>query len=290
MNILCVISHNSTEEVIKLVSESIFQPIHISEVLVLSNGHEVSSEEQFELTLIAERKKLNIHFYNTENKGYGNAVNYAVSLALTLIGNACEYVFISNPDLVLKEHENRFPYNNYDIVGFPLFEGDKFIISHLTAFTPFIPNSLRKKFKFRPHYGKAKIIHGGFFGLKVSFLRSFNFQFYEDYFLYWEEVKTFYELNQVGINPHVSDTIIVNHDGEKSITSLNGRYYLLRNGIAFYSNTVRSKLLSNLWKVLSFLMLLKFVIYNKENFTINLIWYKQAILDYKQGYSGPRRK
>lgn len=289
MNILCIISYNSSKEVIKLVSESNFLPIHVSQVLVLSNGHEVNSEEQFELTRIAKGKKINICFYNTENKGYGNAVNHAISLALSLIGSTCEYIFISNPDLVLKEHENLFPYNGWDIVGFPLFEEDNFIISKLTAFTPFIPNSLRKKVNFRPNYGKAKIIHGGFFGLKISFLGSLNFKFYEDYFLYWEEMKTFYELNQLGINPYVSDTIIVNHDGEKSITSLNGRYYLLRNGIAFYSNTVKSKLLSNLWKIVSFLMLLKFVIINKENFTLNLNWYKQAILDYKQGYSGPRK-
>lgn len=284
-NILFIINYNSDSSVSNLIRHSSFESIDISKIVVVSNGLKPLQNTIHAWINTIKNSCVDLDSINICNLGYGAAINHCFSLLATVYADY-DYCFFSNSDLTFVSSDNTYNFRSYDAVGFPMYDNGNFMISKISILTPFIPFRLRRYFSLKPKFGNSQVVHGCFFGIKVNTILNTGVRFYEDYFLYWEEMRFFYELDLLGINIGVSNTLKINHDGVKSIVLDDSRYYLLRNGLDFYKNMVRSSVLFYAWLMVNWL-------YAKlapaNGFLVTPDWYSQAINAFKMSSFGVRR-
>ena len=284
-NILFVIDHNSKEEVHSLIVKSDFINLNIKNIFIISNGNPLTQLEKSVLENASEVKNISINFITIENFGYAAAINYCFKI----IDNKCNnynYAFFSNADIYFTKDNNKYNFINFDVVGFPMYENSKFTVSKINIFTPFLPFRIRNRLNTSPTFGKCKIVHGCLFGIRIDFIiNNIKIKFYEEYFLYWEETRFFYELSKTIANIGVSDSIRVSHDGLKSVKRDDARYYMFRNGLDFYRNVVGSKIMFLAWKYLNYF----FALLSKKDGDLPN-WYKDAVNHYKKNFFGNRYK
>lgn len=284
MNILYVINFNSIQQCKNLLLKSDLNALDIKTVVIYSNGIPPNSDDIEELYYIAKKINFDIIFNQKNNNGYGAAINDCIENTFIYYSNH-KYAFFSNADLFFKCDKNNYPYELSDIVGFPLYENNNYIISRINIFTPLIPFNFRKIIgSSKPDYGSSDMVHGCFFGIKINFLSKVNKLFCEDYFLYWEETRFFYELTRSGHQSFVSDAVRIDHWGAKAVKGDDARYYLLRNGLHFYKRIVKSNTLFFAWFFINSLYAI-YLLLKVKKFPS---WYHQGALDFRKKQFGRR--
>lgn len=283
-NILFIINYNSNKQILSLLQSSDLNIININHCVIYNNGEKPTRNEIESWKINFSKLNITYEILYKKNEGYGAAINSCIGLIKSdYIGY--DYAFFSNADIIVKKNASAFAYNLYDAVGFPMYQNGNFIVSKITVFTPLIPFRFRKIFCLRPKYGPTKIIHGCFFGLRNEFLCRINTKFFEEYFLYWEETQFFYEINKLGCNIGVSDTALINHDGDKSVFLDNARYYMFRNGLFFYRHIYKSFTLFLIWYTINSI----YAIASSLRFPFKLpFWYMQGKIDYFNNSLGKR--
>ena len=274
MNALIIVNYNSNDQVTELLKASKFDFLNISKVFVHCNGDKADNSYLITWYEIAISKNLSLSVVNEKNLGYGEAINHWLNLNLQY-----KYLFFSNADLWIDENQNFKVPLNADIVGFGLWQNNKLLLSKISFLTPLLPVRFRNLLNIRNKFGNSKAIHGGFFGVKTSFIKKTNIRFNNYYFLYWDELWFCYEAyNKFAASIIVSDMAIINHDGIKSGHLNETRYYLLRNGLDFYINKKSCVLCSVILILINFIYAVTQFIFRKEKPK----WFFDSIYDYKK--------
>lgn len=283
-NILFIINYNSYKQISSLLQSSDLDIINITHCVIYNNGDIPTSQDIENWKINFSRVNITFEVLCKKNEGFGAAINSCISLMkYNYLGY--DYAFFSNADIVVKKNSSTFAYNMYDAVGFPMYQNGNFIVSKITVFTPLIPFRFRKIFGLKPKYGPTEIVHGCFFGFRIEYLLGMNTKFFEEYFLYWEETQFFYEINKLGCKIGVSDSVRINHDGEKSVFLDNARYYMLRNGLFFYRHIYKSFSLFIIWYIINTI----YAIVSSIRFPFKLPpWYIQGKADYYNNSLGKR--
>lgn len=283
-NIIFIINYNSHEQISKLLNLSDLSIVNITHCVIYNNGGMPSDTQINDWNKSFLNSNISFEVLYRKNDGYGSAINECINL-VKINYSKFDYVFFSNADITTTQKSNLYPYSNYDAVGFPMYQHNKYIVSKITIFTPLIPFRFRKFFYSKPEFGLAKIVHGCFFGLRVKSLFKLKIKFYEKYFLYWEETQFFYEINKLGFTVGISDMLKINHDGEKSVFLDNARYYMFRNGLYFYRYVYQSYFLFLFWLLINYIYAFIFCL---KNFNSLPSWFIQAKFDYDKNKFGKR--
>lgn len=285
-NVLFVINHNSTDCCLKLLKISDLSALSIKKVVFFSNGDNIDDRSRIELQNIAADRYIELQFIESINGGYGHAINSSIKIMQSWRVHY-DYIFFSNADLVFSKSDGMFNYKNGDIVGFPLYQNGTFVVGSVSALTPIIPFILRKFFGFaRPEFGPCRGIHGGLFGMRCDFALKHKLFFPEKYFLYWEEMLFCYNNSSIGRMSFLSDSVIVHHEGEKSIRSDDARYYMFRNGLHFYESDFRSKILVLIWLGLNFVFATLLLFKSRSLHSVR--WFFDGLRDFRKGRYGRR--
>ena len=288
MNYLFVINYNSDAQVYSLLVQSDLSCLNINSVIVYSNGANplLGQPSHWSNTL----SDLELTFLFGENKGYAAAINHCIAWARSHLDDA-QMLFFSNADIVIHPgtNESTYPCALYDVCGFPVYQRKFLVFDKIYVYSPLVPVSLSKYLaRFRsPSYGLSQIVHGSLFAIRMDFLSSHRLCLSEDYFLYWEELDFCYRAGRCGAKIGVSDEVSVVHDGEKAGSLSSARYFMLRNGLYFYSSIFRPMILGYL---LAFLWLASNVLYLplallREQ---DIDWFVASLKDFLFGIRGPR--
>jgi GT2 family glycosyltransferase len=238
-NILFIINYNSDSEVLRLLSSSDLSVLSIGRIVIYSNGSSAFDTTLLDPQCYAYSEILCIF---AENNGYAAAINRCIEWSSQNASSA-SFLFFSNADISVHRSRipPRHPFNQYDICGFPMYEGNSLVFDRITPFDPLIPARFKSNSTKQPKYGRACIVHGGFFGLRHEWICRSKLRFEEDYFLYWEEFDFFFRASTIGCYIGVSDSALITHDGNKACDRSLARFYLFRNGIYFYSSVYRPR-------------------------------------------------
>jgi len=281
MNHLIVINFNSDNEVLNLISKSDFKTLEIDNVIIHCNGLPPAIDVMDSWVAVAAAKGIQLKVVHRENLGYGVAINEWLDSNLD-----CDYIFFSNADLWIQPSKLARINVEADIVGFGLWQNKKLLLTKISFNTPLIPVRMRNLFGLKNEFGTCDAIHGGFFGVKKNFSDQSSIRFNAKYFLYWDELWFCYEAKTThNANISVSDQVVINHDGEKSDSSENTRYYLLRNGLHFYFIHQRSPIKGLLYLTLNFSYALSQIRSNSSS----IRWFSHGVRDFLNGRYGVRR-
>jgi hypothetical protein len=285
-NIIFIINYNSFDEFLNLLKRSDFNSLQITKVVLYSNGSNLSESQEQVARVISEEKFLSIDFVEAKNAGYAHAINSCITFIKTNY-SGYHFAFFSNADLEFVGSANKFEYYKGEIIGFPLFQNGKFLVSMVSHKSPLLPFSIRKILNSEKiPLGWCTGVHGGFMGLKIDVAINRNMYLPEEYFLYWEEMRFCYEQSRNDTLSYVSDTVIINHDGKKSVKTDDARYYLFRNGLHFYIEVVNSKTLFFLWILLNLFYVT--LILTRHRSLLKVRWFYDAFKDYKKSRLGFR--
>lgn len=281
MNHLIVINFNSDNEVSTLLGKSDFRTLKIDNVIVHCNGLPPPIDLVDNWVTIGVTKGIQLKVVNRENLGYGAAINEWLDSNLD-----CEYLFFSNADLWIQPSDVSRVNVKADIVGFGLWQNEKLLLTKISFNTPLIPVRMRNLFGLKNDFGTCDAIHGGFFGVKKFFSDRSSLRFNEKYFLYWDELWFCYEAKTIhNANIAVSDQVVINHDGEKSGSSGNTRYYMLRNGLDFYFMHQRSLIKGIFYLTLNYFYALSLKLVKSGD----IQWFSQGLRDFFNGRYGVRK-
>lgn len=279
---LVLINYNSDLEVLNLINESDFDKIGVVEIVVISNGRPLESTIKKKIKSHALTREIILREIFSENNGYAAAINHFKNLELENF-DSFDMVFFANCDLIIKnnlEFDLEVDISNVDILGFPVYQKERPIFGEITQLTPLIP---AKFYRYLDVDIKSRFVagvHGGFFGVSCDFLKKCNEVLTEKYFMYWDELDSFHFFSMQGSRIFLSNLIKIKHEGVKTISSSDARYYMFRNGLHFYFRESRNYLAFLLWFCLN-------TVY-RTIFRKDKNWYISAIKDFSLNKLGKR--
>jgi GT2 family glycosyltransferase len=202
-------------------------------------------------------KKIDI-VANKENKGYAYGNN--VGIKYLRDNYKCDYVFISNPDIIVDENTFKVLIDDLktkncvapvikqlgeDIKGWKL-PSMKKEINTITSDRLFKNESIYEDSYYSKDLNEVEVVSGCFFGIKDSSLESVG-DFDEGTFLYFEENILGYKLKKKNIKTYVDDRVSVIHNLSVSVdknVKKYKKYKILMNSLFYYEkNILKSNIL-----------------------------------------------
>ena len=196
-------------------------------------------------------KKIDI-VANKENKGYAYGNN--VGIKYLRDNYKCDYVFISNPDIIVDENTFKVLIEDLktkdcvapvikqlgeDIKGWKL-PSMKKEINTITSDRLFKNESIYEDSHYSKDLNEVEVVSGCFFGIKDSALESVG-DFDEGTFLYFEENILGYKLKNKNIKTYVDDRVSVIHNLSVSVdknVKKYKKYKILMNSLFYYEKNI----------------------------------------------------
>lgn len=279
---LVLINYNSDLEVLNLIKNSDFDKIGVIEIVVISNGKPLESTIKKNIKSCLITKEIILNEIYLENNGYAAAINHFKNFELDTF-DSLDMIFFANCDLIIQNNldfDLEVDIGNVDILGFPVYQKERPIFGEVTQLTPLVPA------KFYRYLGidiKSRFVvgvHGGFFGVSCDFLKKCNEVLTEKYFMYWDELDSFHFFSRRGCRIFLSNFVKIKHEGIKTISSSDARYYMFRNGLHFYFRESKNYLAFILWFCIN--TAYRIVFRKNKN------WYISAIRDFALNKLGKR--
>jgi GT2 family glycosyltransferase len=279
---IVLINHNTGHQAKTFIEKSDYHYLSPTEIIIVSNGEPLQSSIKNSIDAALSKKNIKFRELQVKNEGYAAAINLFTDSSQSRLVDE-EFIFFSNCDLILKKAEENFDnnYNECDILGFWVYQKGRAVFGEIDEFSPLIPTRIRTHINRKVRSGQVAGVHGGFFGVSKEFLKSNREILPEKYFMYWDELDAFYRYKKNGNTIFLSKALIVEHDGQKSIGSIDARYYMLRNGLHFYVYVMNSKTMAIAWLLINTIYR---VVVNRE-----AGWYFEGIRDFLKSSLGPRR-
>lgn len=238
-NIFVVLVYRNTQDVVELL-DSIKTQVRDYKVIMVNNFYDDLTKTQFEDIAT----QYNCDFINCENRGYGAGNNTGIRFAQE--NYEFDYLFISNPDIVIKNFSQEILdcysdgvigtaiYNLQHVNQNPMLaRNNKFATKMLyigqkkNATTPLIVGKAihkieRSCYKFitknsMPKKRKVYQIHGSFLIFTRSAIDLIGAPYDEEMFLFGEEGYLAYLLNKQGIGTYYCPEIEVLHKEDGSM-------------------------------------------------------------------------
>ena len=226
----------------------------LDHIVVVDNN---SSDNSLEVLEKYKSKKIDI-VANKENKGYAYGNN--VGIRYLRDNYKCDYVFISNPDIIVSESTIEVlvkDLKKVDIVApvikqlgeeikgwkLPSFKKE---INTITSNRLFKNESVYTKDYYEDELNIVEVVSGCFFGIRDSALKTIG-DFDEGTFLYFEENILGYKLKKLNIRTYIDNSVSVIHNLSVSVdknVKKTKKYKILMNSLFYYEkNIIKSNIL-----------------------------------------------
>ncbi len=226
----------------------------LDHIVVVDNN---SSDNSLEVLEKYKSKKIDI-VVNKENKGYAYGNN--VGIKYLRENYKCDYVIISNPDIIVSESTIDVlveDLKTVDVIAptinqlgesikgwkLPSFKKQ---INTITSNRLFKNESIYKEDYYTKGLNEVEVVSGCFFGIKDSALKKIG-DFDEGTFLYFEENILGYKLKNKKIKTYVDTSIEVIHNLSVSVdrnVKKTKKYKILMNSLFYYEkNIIKSNIL-----------------------------------------------
>lgn len=220
----------------------------LDHIVVVDNNSSDNSLKELEKY---KSKKIDI-VANKDNKGYAYGNN--VGIKYLRDNYKCDYVFISNPDILVTEETFKvliYDLKRVDVVA-PVIKqlGEeikgwklpslKKEINTITSNRLFKNESIYDKDYYKEDLNEVEVVSGCFFGIKDSALKIVN-DFDEGTFLYFEENILGYNLKKNNIKTYVDDRVSVIHNLSVSVdknVKKYKKYKILMDSLFYYERKV----------------------------------------------------
>ena len=246
----------------------------LNHIVVVDNN---SSDNSLEVLKKYKSDKINI-VENKENKGYAYGNN--VGIRYLRDNYKCDYVFISNPDIIVSEETIKKlveDLKNVDVVAPTINQLGESIkgwklpslkkqINTITSNRLFKNESIYKENYYIRGLNEVEVVSGCFFGIKDSALKTIG-DFDEGTFLYFEENILGYKLKNKNIKTYVDTSVEVIHNLSVSVdknVKKTKKYKILMNSLFYYEkNIIKSNILRRL--ILRFFYFIMFLLLKIKN-------------------------
>ncbi len=268
---IVILNYNDSKTTSEML-DSIKSFKSLDHIVVVDNN---SSDNSLEVLEKYKSKKINI-VANKDNKGYAYGNN--VGIKYLRDNYKCDYVFISNPDIIVSESTIETlveDLKTVDVVAPTVSQLGESIkgwklpnfkkqINTITSNRLFKNESIYKDDHYTKGLNEVEVVSGCFFGAKDSTLKAIG-DFDEGTFLYFEENILGYKLKKKNIKTYVDTSVEVIHNlsvsVDKNVKKIR-KYKILINSLFYYekniikSNFIRRFVLSFFYFIM--LLLLKF--------------------------------
>ena len=220
----------------------------LDHIVVVDNNSSDNSLKELEKY---KSKKIDI-VANKDNKGYAYGNN--VGIKYLRDNYKCDYVFISNPDILVNEETFKVLIDDLkrvdvvapvikqlgeEIKGWKL-PSLKKEINTITSNRLFKNESIYDKDYYKEELNEVEVVSGCFFGIKDSVLKKVN-DFDEGTFLYFEENILGYNLKKNNIKTYVDDRVSVIHNLSVSVdknVKKYKKYKILMDSLFYYERKI----------------------------------------------------
>jgi len=220
----------------------------LDHIVVVDNN---SSDDSLKVLEKYKSNKIDI-VANKENKGYAFGNN--VGIRYLREKYKCDYVFISNPDIIVDESTIEVLVDDFkkvDVVAptisqlgeeikgwkLPSFKKE---INTITSNRLFKNESIYNESYYKIGLNEVEVVSGCFFGIKDSALKAIG-DFDEGTFLYFEENILGYKLKCKNIKTYVDTSVEVIHNLSVSVdknVKKTKKYKILMNSLFYYENNI----------------------------------------------------
>lgn len=245
---IVILNYNDYENTIKMI-EKIKDFTNLSKIVVVDNG---SSDDSVEHLKPFESNKI-IILEAKDNKGYANGNN--IGLKYLENNTHCEYVIISNPDVIVEEsvitelEKDMINHPEISFLGPKILEQGKIykgwklptygseLLSNINYFSRYSRKLLRyPESYYLEHLNVVDVIHGCFFMARLADFKKIHY-FDSNTFLYYEENIIGHKCLEKGLQTDVDVSLSVIHELSKSVDkSIHKikKYVLLKKSMFYY--------------------------------------------------------
>ena len=220
----------------------------LDHIVVVDNN---SSDNSLEVLEKYKSKKIDI-VVNKENKGYAFGNNVGIRYLRDTY--KCDYVFISNPDIIVDENTFEVLIDDFkkvDVVAptikqlgeemkgwkLPNFKKE---INTITSNRLYKNECVYDDAYYKIGLNEVEVVSGCFFGIKDSVLKLID-DFDEGTFLYFEENILGYKLKSKGIKTYVDTSVDVIHNLSVSVdknVKKTRKYKILMDSLFYYEKNI----------------------------------------------------
>ena len=226
----------------------------LNHIVVVDNN---SSDDSLKVLEKYKSEKIDI-VANKENKGYAYGNNVGIRYLRDTY--KCDYVFISNPDIIVSEETIKKlaeDLKTVDVVAPTISQLGESIkgwklpslkkeINTITSNRLFKNESIYKESYYKEGLNEVEVVSGCFFGIKDATLKAIG-DFDEGTFLYFEENILGYKLKCKNIKTYVDTSVEVIHNLSVSVdknVKKTKKYKILMNSLFYYEkNIIKSNIL-----------------------------------------------